>query len=333
MNVFYYFNQKEHDLSQAERFGTESSYRNAKDTFIEYQKHLNRSTTFLHFEDVTADYLRGYEAFMTTPREGYKERSTTTVGVFARNLRALFNEADAAREIDKRKTYPFGRYKGQYQIPTSSRTKKALNTEKLGAFLHAEVEQGSTQERARDFWFFSYVANGMNCKDIAFLRYKDLTDTAITFYREKIKNTSRANARPVIVTLNSFLQGIINKYGNKKIDDSTFVFGILNDEMTAKEKYEAARNYTRSINQGVKRLAKKIGLEDEISTNWARHSFTTQSMRNGQSIEFIQDALGHKSKQTTENYWDGFEEKHKRDNQSALLNLPNPILFSSKERA
>ena len=329
VNMFYYFEQKEAQCKAAEQFGSENSYRNAKSSFKEFQTFRNGSTSFMHFEDVTADYLKQYEAYMTNPPEGIKERSLSTVGVYCRNLRALFNEADAAREIDKRKVYPFGRYKGQFQIPSSRKVKKALNKEKLGAFLHAPVEPGSHQEKARDFWFFSYVANGMNPRDIAFLRYSNLSDTAISFYREKIKRTSRNSAKPVIVPLNDFLRGIIAKHGNERLSDDTFVFPILSGEMDARRQYESARNFTRYVNQHTKRLAATVGLEEEISVNWARHSFTTQSIQNGQEIEFIQDALGHKSKQTTQNYWAGFEEAHKRGNQEVLLDLPRP-LFTSK---
>jgi integrase/recombinase XerD len=127
------------------------------------------STSFLHLKEVTMAYLRDYEDYKLNPDLGTREYSLTTVGINARCIRSLFNEADAAKEIDKRHCYPFGRYKGCYQIPAASNPKKALNEAQLGALFHAEVEPGSYLEKARAFWFFSYVASGMNPRDIAFL--------------------------------------------------------------------------------------------------------------------------------------------------------------------
>jgi integrase len=52
--------------------------------------------------------------------------------------------------------------------------------------------------------------------------------------------------------------------------------------------------------------------------------FNTSSICNKQDLRFVEDVLGHKLKQTTQNYWAGFEEVHKSDNRAALLDLPKP---------
>lgn len=45
----------------------------------------------------------------------------------------------------------------------------------------------------------------------------------------------------------------------------------------------------------------------------SRHSFSTQLKRSGASTEFIQEALGHANKKTTENYLDGFDNELKKE--------------------
>jgi len=45
----------------------------------------------------------------------------------------------------------------------------------------------------------------------------------------------------------------------------------------------------------------------------SRHSFSTQLKRSGVSTEFIQEALGHTDKKTTENYLDSFENNIKKE--------------------
>jgi hypothetical protein len=40
---------------------------------------------------------------------------------------------------------------------------------------------------ARDFWLFSYFGNGMNPKDIAMLKWKNLSGDYLSFERAKIE--------------------------------------------------------------------------------------------------------------------------------------------------
>jgi len=66
-------------------------------------------------------------------------------------------------------------------------------------------------------------------------------------------------------------------------------------------------------------IGNKIGMKKKLTTIVSRHSFSTQLKRSGVSTEFIQDALGHMDKKTTENYLDGFEDEVKRQYATHLL--------------
>jgi integrase/recombinase XerD len=94
-------------------------------------------------------------------------------------LRAIFNKAIAENEI-RTDIYPFGNKK--YKIPASKNTKKALSKEQLKKLLEY-VPKNEFQKKARSFWFFSYSCNGMNIKDIALLKFKDIQEGAVRFYR------------------------------------------------------------------------------------------------------------------------------------------------------
>jgi len=58
-----------------------------------------------------------------------------------------------------------------------------------------------------------------------------------------------------------------------------------------------------------------------VSTYWARHSFATNAIRNGASMEFVQESLGHGSLSTTQQYFAGFENEAKRDFFQKLMNF------------
>jgi len=91
--------------------------------------------------------------------------------------------------------------------------------------------------------------------------------------------------------------------------------------MNPEAKRNSIKAFTRFINQHIKKLAKANGLPDGISTYYARHSFATIGIQNGQSLEFMQRELGHKSMATTQNYFSGFDNETKKQFPNQLQNL------------
>src|SRR5665647_1158066 len=85
----------------------------------------------VRFTDITVSYLNEYESWLLN-----QDISITTVGMYLRPLRALFNEAIEDGIIKREKCYPFGRRK--YQIPTSKNTKKALDIKDIGKIYYYE---------------------------------------------------------------------------------------------------------------------------------------------------------------------------------------------------
>jgi hypothetical protein len=83
-------------------------------------KHLGKyAGTNILFETVSADWLKKYEKAMIEEGKSY-----TTVSIYLRCLRAIFNDAKTAGII-KENQYPFG--KGKYEIPIGKGCKMALN--------------------------------------------------------------------------------------------------------------------------------------------------------------------------------------------------------------
>lgn len=89
------------ELRQAERIGTAVSYECA-------QSSLNKFATNLKFSDVTPELLRKYEKWMLA-----SGNSVTTVGIYLRGLRALFNNALVEGLLTK-EYYPFGKRNMKY---------------------------------------------------------------------------------------------------------------------------------------------------------------------------------------------------------------------------
>ncbi|MBK8927543.1 MAG: phage integrase SAM-like domain-containing protein [Crocinitomicaceae bacterium] len=191
-DIVYHYNQTIEKLTRQKSIGTASNYELSLKSLKAFVKHAKgKEPEKIKFTDITPDWLNKYEDYMVSDLK----RTQTTVGIYLRPLRAIFNKAMAENEITP-EIYPFGAKK--YQIPTGRNTKKALAQKDLKALFEAQPIIPE-QIKARDFWFFSYSCNGMNVKDIAQLRYADLKEDELVFYRAKTIKTSKTNLKPVNV--------------------------------------------------------------------------------------------------------------------------------------
>jgi integrase/recombinase XerD len=314
-NVFYHYREIIEGLTQNEQIGTASNYELSLKSIKDYLVYRNgKEPKALLFSEITPKWLEGYEKFMTNKP---KERSLTTVSMYVRALRAVFNKAIDEKDIDK-DIYPFGKRK--YQVPAVKNVKKALTSPELKQLFEAEPFTPE-QAKAKDFWFFSYSCNGINIKDIALLRNKNIEGDKIIYYRAKTIKTAKSDLKPIVVYLTNYSQSIIEKYRTQSTDPDSLLFEILNDNQNPDKQQRSIKNFTKFINQNLKKLSEKIGLTGNISTYWARHSFATNAIRKGASMEYVSEALNHSNLKITQGYFSGFEDKTKKELQANLMDF------------
>jgi integrase/recombinase XerD len=254
----------------------------------------------LKFCDITPLMLREFEGWMID----MKGQTKTTVGIHVRCLRAVMNEA-IERKIMNRDDYPFGRRR--YRIPSGRNIKKALAKSEIAKIYYAEVRD-SSQEKARDFWFFSFYGHGMNVKDIVQLKYKNIKSEFLVFERAKTEFTARGG-EPIIIScyINQEMWNVIEKWGNKIKDPENYIFPILIPGLTSLRQYELKDNFLHFINKNMAKICEQEGMTKKIKTMETRHSASTFMKNAGVSPHFIKESLGHTSLKTTENYLAGFE--------------------------
>ena len=303
------YNAFEEQVKKMEKQGSAS-------TASIYQTTLNSLKAFksrLRFEDITPDFLEKYDEWLSS-----KGKSVTTVSIYLRNLRTIVNQAKT-KGLVSNEEYPFG--KNRYEVPAARNIKKALTLSEIEKIYQYQTETGSLPDRAKDFWFFSYLCNGINVKDICRLRWKDIDGDRVSFIRAKTARTKRRNQKAVVVILTDVARAILDKWASKQQLPENYVFTILPADVTPQRERELVQYLTRSINKYVGRIAAELGIDKTVTTYTARHSFSTVLKRSGAPIEFISESLGHHDLRTTENYLDSFEDDVKRQYASNLLNF------------
>lgn len=95
-NIIYHFDQTVEKLNKNNQFGSANSYQLCLKSIKSFYELTNKKTDIIHFKEITPDFLQDYENHMTSAP---KNRSITTVGIYLRALRAIFNIAISEKVI------------------------------------------------------------------------------------------------------------------------------------------------------------------------------------------------------------------------------------------
>tara|TARA_B100001057_G_scaffold309742_1_gene309787 strand:- start:3739 stop:4998 length:1260 start_codon:yes stop_codon:yes gene_type:complete len=279
--------------SYANQLNSKGSYKTSKG-YTTTARNIFKYTDgkILRFSDITINWLETYE------RIRLKSVSKATVGIELRNLRTIFNEAIIGN-ASLSEHYPFGR--GKYQIPKGGSKNTALTKEQLKKILEFKSKNHYLQ-MARDYFLFSYYANGMNLKDIAKLKQGQTE-----WVRSKTEFTSK-NEKRLSIDFNDEMLAIVKRHKGR----GRMLFNIVeynDDNKTISKKVD---NKISSIAKQIKKLAKVLDLPVGLSFQWARHSYATNVYRAGVNLKAISETLGHNSLATTENYLDSLSDENKK---------------------
>jgi integrase/recombinase XerD len=315
-------------LKSEGRIGTYKSYKNAYSALNKFRggrydksgNEIGRGRE-LSPTDVTTSFLKNLEGSIKKGGGG-----RTTIAIYMRAVKVIYNLA-ADRNPSLLENYPFARKqtdRNKYKIRTGAGHKgESLTIEQLQKFIALKTDPYFPEYEAKLLWLFSFYCQGMNMKDIALLKYRDIQGDTIRYVRAKTRDTEAQEAI-MDIPLTDVIRKIINELGNPDKSANSYVFLIVPNGLASEVKRRTEREKTleerideiirqkiKMVNARIKQLckdSKERDLKDlEITTYWARHSFASLLKESGESVEMIRELLGHSDIRTTESYLKRFD--------------------------
>lgn len=175
-----------------------------------------------------------------------------------------------------------------------------VNREKLSLGdikLLEDTKLSGLNEVARDMFLFAFYAHGMRFESVATFDVKTIRGSVIRYRMEKGKKVRE-------ILIHDKLQKIIDKYSGKP-----YLFPVIKKPIgSVWDKKNVIGSANALINTHLKRVAIICGIEKNLSTHIARHSFATLSLKRKVSMEVLKDALGHSNFATTKAYLSSFND-------------------------
>ena len=297
-DVFDHFEIKINALLENHQIKTAINYRTTRNSLKAFKEKLK-------FQDITPEFLKKYDSHLANQGKKLTSRS-----IYSRAFRSIVNDAI---KNGIQMEYPFG--KNGFTPPSGQNVKKALTKEEVFKILDYKTDN-EQEQWAVDLFNFSFTCNGMNLKDIAYLKYKNLTGNSLTFIRAKTKRTSKAT-KEILCSLDDDVFDIIQRNGNPEKTDN-YIFPILSVNDNAFERERRIEQTTANVNKYLKRIAEKLGIEKRVTMYAARHSFASILNNSNTPVSEIKDMLGHTTLAVTLNYLDSITTEQVEVNRKKL---------------
>ena len=299
-NIWGSFDHQIQKLNEADRISYANTYADSKKSFQRFMEDKPRHR-ITNFNQLTTNWLESYASWAKTKTKTKRALSRSTVGIYCRNLKVLTNEAIKAGYMSRN---PFHEFKP----PTSENIKRALSRGEVEAIMNYSSEN-EYRNMYRDLFIFSYLGCGINFSDLLRLNWAQVQTYPsadgsrkeyISFVRKKTERKQNQVKRSVLILKR--MKAIIDRWGNPRITDNTYIFPPLDRAGSEGDAVRIIKQEVKAANTHLKAIAKELKIEGSISTYSARHSWASHAAHSGQNIHFIQTQLGHEDSKTTERY-------------------------------
>ncbi|MDP4149347.1 MAG: site-specific integrase [Bacteroidota bacterium] len=284
------------------------------------------------FKRINKLYLYNYTEWM----KGLGN-SKTTVGMYIRHLRHVFNEAHDMKIIKKENCYPFG--KKEYRIPGTRSVKKVYEVEELRKIYGYQCDpEKPWLQRAKDYSLFILFGNGINPADIVRLKRKNIQGNLIVFERVKTEEIAKEDPPSIAIYINDEIKQIIDRQcsrdenGNIIEDPESYLFPILKPGMNPLREYQERQLLIEFINKWLSFILKEVGVNKPGRCYYLRSTFATMQIAGGASLFDVQEFMGHMDPRTTKRYVGSLpiEQKRLASQRMEIIKGPNDKTYSNR---
>lgn len=246
------------------------------------------------FSAIDITWLNKYERWLRS-----KGNEETTMSLMFRTLRSTYNKAIKAK-CARKSEYPFDEFKiNKFDVSTQ---KRAIAKTEVLKFTKDVRPIGKRQyiQLSKDIFMFSYLCGGINFTDIANLTKANIIEgKRLHYIRQK-------TGKLIKIGISEEAMKIIERYAT---ESKGYLFPILNANLhkTPLQKQNRIHKILGKVNINLKLIAAQLGVEGNLTTYVARHSFASVLKKSGVNIALISEALGHSDIATTQIYLDSFE--------------------------
>jgi site-specific recombinase XerD len=293
-SFFDFGEQLVEELKALDRVGTAKSYQVTLSVLKGFTNGVD-----LKFNEVNLDLLERFHKYHMDK----KGNSLNGLSCYMRNIRALFNRGIKAGIIEH-EAYPFI----HYQIKTEPTAKRALDITGIRKIVNLELSKSDPLYNYRNYFLISYMLYGIPFIDLAFLKLRDIQDGRLKYKRKK-------TAKQYNIKLTDQVVELLSNYTEGKGPDD-FIFPFIHRK-SLDHQYKDLHRARRLYNLGLREIAKKCQIQQQLTAYVARHSFATQAMLQDVPLQAISEMLGHTSLTTTQIY---------------LKSLPSNILDDYNEK-
>ena len=257
------------------------------------------------FNIIDVSWLERYEKWLRS--RGNKE---TTISLMFRTLRSTYNKA--IKEKCAQKTdYPFEEYRvSKFDVTTQ---KRAITKADILKFTDDAEPIGQKRyvQLSKDIFMLSYLCGGINFTDISNLTKANIVNGRLQYIRQK-------TGKLIKIGIPDEAMKIIRKY---EAESTGYLFPILNNKVykTPLQKQNRIHKMRGKVNNNLKVIGKRLGIDISVTTYVARHSFASVLKKSGVNIAIISEALGHSDLATTQIYLDSFDNEQMDEAMKNLL--------------
>lgn len=267
--------------------GSISTYDKARSTMFKLEQY--KGNRDLCLQEIDANFLSKYESYL----RAVKGNCVNTIHTNLKFLRNLFNEAYRL-DLIEHADIPFNKY----ILKLEKTQRNFLTQEELNALENLDLKHIPKQSVHRDMFIFAAYTGGIRISDMLLLKWNNFNGTHIHI---SIKKTGTQ----LSIKLPQKALNILDSYKHDNIKPDNFIFPVLHADLDVTDPVAMDRAISVGsvlVNKSLNSLTKKAGITKHISFHISRHTWATQALRKGISIDKVSKLMGHANIRETQIY-------------------------------